>query len=550
MNRFFLIWMACAILPQAVNAQSTNEVQWAWSYTYGNGTDYSIANHLAVDNMNNLYVAGLYRGTLTVQSETLLGNPTLDQVFVSKFDSMGTLIWIRGLDWGNYVNAIKVDADNDLRLLCNSGVMVIYNGVDGTPSTYYDIPNSITDPNSPTPFDFVIDFELDTDDNMYILSRTDDDQTWISSTKVSAYATPNNTIVSTLWENTFESGFVAGGGSPCGISLDTNRNVYVSGTTELYDLNLSGTSIVSVPGVSNLFAVKYNSQGDAVWLSSDTMNYVQVLGTELNTIDNSLYLTGFTITEEVFYGDTLSVDTTNQEQIFLMKYDLDGNYDWVKSFPLATKSLSAYSGWGAMGNDLYVTDAGYVYLKGSFTGSIIFFNDTLVEDTMSVVLNTSADDVFVAKLDANGNPIWGKYAGNTGGLGLESGDFWVDPVADILYLVGYWAAPNNLLKSSGPVNSVKNIFMGKEGVPSVIAVDEIAFEGMSLLVYPNPSSGKYIISKAAHSKNINYQILDLNGSVLLAGTFSNDQEALDLSSFGSGIYFLKTDLGTTKLVKN
>lgn len=342
MKTLFVI-ATCILLPTLSISQINNEVTWAWTGTYGNGTDNSVANHLEVDENSNMYVAGVFRGELAIQSDTIWGNPLEDRVFVAKFDSLGTCLWLRKVDWGYFVNNIRLDSDNDLRVLCNSGIMIVYDGMTGAPITYYNIPNSITDFNSPAPFGQVIDFRLDTDDNMYLVSRVEDSQALMTSARVDVYSTPNDTISSTLWTRSFE----VGGFGPIGagaISLDTNRNVYLTGTTDSYDLTLAGTTITGTPGTTVLFAAKYNAQGDAVWISTNPLMFAEFIANEVNTIDNSLYVTGYTIVTEVFYNDTLVMDTTNQQQIFVMKYDLDGTNQWAKAFPLATKTLKTYAG--------------------------------------------------------------------------------------------------------------------------------------------------------------------------------------------------------------
>ncbi|MFT6922835.1 MAG: hypothetical protein ACJA1C_001842 [Crocinitomicaceae bacterium] len=551
MRKGIVVWIVFLVCTTVSMAQQNNEIQWAWSNTYGNGNANSIANHLEVDDSSNMYIAGVFRGELIVQTDTIYGNPNEDRVFVAKFDSLGTLQWIRKIDWGYYVNQIRLDSDNDLRVLCNAGVMIVYNGMNGVPITYYGVPNSISDSNSATPFGVVIDFKLDAADNVYFLSRFEDMNTFETSSYVAVFASPNDTISGLIWEDYINIGFMGPAG-PGGLALDDGNNVYVTGTTDFAVLSLVGVDVVSTPqpGVE-LFAVKYNTQGDAIWLTTDEMGFAEVMATEVNTVDSSLYISGYTVIDEVFFGDTLLLDSTNQQQIYLMKFDLEGNNEWAKAFPLETKSLKNFVGasWGAMGTDIQLSDSGYVYLKGSFTGSIIFYNDTLVEDTSSVIVGSISDDAFIAKLDQNGNPIWGKYAGNQGGQGLETGDFYVDAAQDVLYLVGYWAAPNNLFKMATPTNSVKNIFLGKEGEPSSVSVEEISAEGITLLVYPNPSTGVYHVSKPPNTGSFEYSVIDIQGNLVLSGALIKNMESIDLTDMSNGMYFLKTELGSMKMLK-
>ncbi len=531
----------------AQSNQSTTVVDWAWTNVYGNQAN-SVANHVVVDDSLNLYVSGTFSGTMIVENDTIYAPVNDNRVFVSRFDQYGNLDWIRRIDWGNYVNMIRLGADNDLYVLCNSNTMIVYDGFSGQPVTYYNLPN----PSGNT--QVVQDFEIDASNNMYVVTQLEDNTNWVAYCNVSAYSVSGGSISTTLWAKDFAIGTAPLDGIVRSIALDTNNNVYISGTSSGYQLDLSGGTITGTPGAPgyHLFAAKYDAQGDALWLDTLPTFYTEQFGLEVNTMDNSLYMTGYQITNEIFYTDTLAMDTTNQQQIYLVKYDLDGNYNWSKAFPLATKTQKTYpnASWGASGTHLSLTDSGYVYLKGIFTGSIIFESDTLVEDTTTVVLGSIADDVFIAKLDPNGNPLWGKYAGNSGGIGYETGGFWIDSENDIMYLVGYYTDSNNVNKSSmSPTSSVKNIFIGREGEPNVASFSEIPYSGNTLLVYPNPSSGVYYVSKTSQTGNIRYQILDIRGNIMTAGTLKANKEAIDLSEFAPGMYFLTTDQGSVKLLK-
>jgi hypothetical protein len=65
----------------------------------------------------------------------------------------------------------------------------------------------------------------------------------------------------------------------------------------------------------------------------------------------------------------------------------------------------------------------------------------------------------------------------------------------------------------------------------------------NLDVYPNPSSGVFIINGLA--ANQTYQVVNTTGQVILEGQANN----IDLSSFDSGIYFLNTENSSIKLIR-
>ena len=62
---------------------------------------------------------------------------------------------------------------------------------------------------------------------------------------------------------------------------------------------------------------------------------------------------------------------------------------------------------------------------------------------------------------------------------------------------------------------------------------------LNLKVYPNPTSDFLTLETGQSELNeMQYQILDLKGSVLENSNFNNNLERLDFTSYSSGIYFI------------
>jgi len=87
----------------------------------------------------------------------------------------------------------------------------------------------------------------------------------------------------------------------------------------------------------------------------------------------------FTLTSSVF------------NDIFIAKMDVNGNWLWAKK---AGGSSSEY------GTAIAIDGNGNCYVTGFFTGTSIFGETSLI--------SSGSADIFIAKLDSNGNWLWAK----------------------------------------------------------------------------------------------------------------------------------------------
>lgn len=93
-----------------------------------------------------------------------------------------------------------------------------------------------------------------------------------------------------------------------------------------------------------------------------------------------------------FGNDTL---TASGEDLFLVKYDVNGDFIWVKQIK---ENLAG----GNSSSSVSINNAGEVYVAG-------YFNDTLSFGIIKLI-STSSYNSYIAKYDANGNFIWAKQA--------------------------------------------------------------------------------------------------------------------------------------------
>ncbi|MCH8555509.1 MAG: SBBP repeat-containing protein, partial [Schleiferiaceae bacterium] len=144
---------------------------------------------------------------------------------------------------------------------------------------------------------------------------------------------------------------------------------------------------------------------------SQTLEWAQQFGGTGNNIGNAVavdgagnvYVTGFfreTIDFDPGPG-TFNLTSAGNNDVYITKLDPMGNLLWAKRF-------------GGAGNDIgfaiFVDDAGNVYTTGSFRGNVDFDPGP----NTFFLLSDGEDDVFVSKLNTNGDFLWAKRIGGTG----------------------------------------------------------------------------------------------------------------------------------------
>lgn len=165
-----------------------------------------------------------------------------------------------------------------------------------------------------------------------------------------------------------------------GLVVDSDGNSYVTGSKN-FAMTLR----------------KYNPAGELLW--SQQQSY-QTRGHAIALDDsNYLYVTGYFV-YEVTFGDSVDLTGEGEEDIFLARFDEEGELLWVKQAGGAAETNE-----NDRGNAIAVDDESNVYVAGSYEGPASF-------DTMTINGNGKMD-LFVAKYDAAGNIIWLRHAGNT-----------------------------------------------------------------------------------------------------------------------------------------
>ena len=118
-------------------------------------------------------------------------------------------------------------------------------------------------------------------------------------------------------------------------------------------------------------------------------------------LDNSgnIYITGWFMETAIFGSDTLT--SKGEMDIFVAKLNANGNWEWA--------AQAGGIGWDS-GFGIAVDDVGNSYITGFFSETA-FFNSGPISSSGNTLISTDEKDIFVAKIDADGNWIWVVQAG-------------------------------------------------------------------------------------------------------------------------------------------
>lgn len=197
-----------------------------------------------------------------------------------------------------------------------------------------------------------------------------------------------------------------GGFNPCvsGIAAMPDGSVVMTGVFS-NDADFGGGNTLTGPN-NAFFVAKYTAAGSFEW--ARTATGTSHAGSVVEPLSDGSVIIAGRFTTDVTFGALpgLNTATSGYAGFFIVKYDSSGNPVWSKGYTGANTSVYPYA--------MSILPDGSSFITGGFNGTAVFGATTL---------NTAGGfDVFFAKLDSSGLPVWAKKFGGTGsdlGLGIS-----------------------------------------------------------------------------------------------------------------------------------
>ena len=172
------------------------------------------------------------------------------------------------------------------------------------------------------------------------------------------------------------------------IAVDSNGNIFSGGHFFAY-IDLGGGRIDTIPTSEDFYVAKYNKNGVYLWdytNGSDRFDYI--LSIDVDQFGN-VYAAGY-FDHSIDFG--ISTETATGYDAFVMKLNQDGVIKWVYH-PDNNVHMIAY--------DIKLDKDRNSYIVGYFIGTTDFHDQ--------VINSVGGEDIYVVKLDENGNFQWAKH---------------------------------------------------------------------------------------------------------------------------------------------
>ena len=423
----------------------------------GPGSSSSTPAAVKVDKQNNVYVTGIFTGTVDFDPSAAVFNLTSTggtyDTYIAKYTPAGALIWAKGFG-GNgldQVNGMSLDDngnptvigqfDADMDADPGPGVAILHNngGNDGF-IVHFDTNGKFLwgkDVGGPST-DYGDKVESDHQGNVIAVLQYNASVTVGSNTYTSAgnfngliiKYDPNGNI---LWSiNLSDSG-----DTECRyIATDANNNLFITGAFG-NDVNFNplGTSHVINGNGNSTFLAKYTPAGILTWVQ-------QINGSVTNNNSNlyvnsqdEVYVDGpFNAT--ITFSNGTSLNPVGTRDIFLSKFGADGTFQIARDVGGSGASLYNY-GMAESSDD-------NIYISGFFNGSVDFDPSAA---SVALVHDHGYQDLFLAKFDPDLNYKWAISAGSSNCNQTLGRNVAVDHNNDVL-LVGTFCSTVNFDASS------------------------------------------------------------------------------------------------------
>lgn len=338
-------------------------------------------NSIITDGAGNIYAAGYFHDTVDFDpgAGVLNLNGEISQAtFIVKYNSSGSVAWAKEF-LHSYPYSITIDS--------SASIYVTGSFID---SSDFDPGNGVHILHSSGSRDIFI-LKLDSSGNF-------------------------------IWANSIGGSVDDNGFSIC---MSNSNSICVAGEfgdTVDFDPGSGITDLISSANPDG-YVARYDLSGNLIWAKSFSgTGFNNNVSVTTDNLGNIISIGGFVGTTDFDPGATTFNITSGPWDMFISKLNSNGNFIWAKQF--AGNDFSNV-------NHVVIDQSNNIYVTGSFDGTFDFDPDAGVANLIS----NGGDDLYLCKLNSNGNFIWVKQIGSAN---QQSGTSMVIDHSNRICLTGYF----------------------------------------------------------------------------------------------------------------
>ncbi|PIQ29560.1 MAG: hypothetical protein COW63_12475, partial [Bacteroidetes bacterium CG18_big_fil_WC_8_21_14_2_50_41_14] len=434
------------ILLSSTFAQSPLSVKWLKN---SKGSGWDLVSDMVIDNKNNVYLVGNYTTKATKDNLSIASNK---DIFIAKFNSLGTQIWVRQIKTKSYCHVNSIQFDNSGKLLINGyfskeikfGPNAL-NALKGN-DAFFAVMDTMGN------FQFVKQISGHFNGSpIFIKSRNTDDGYWFAGSYSGSLIIDNKIFEGSHPLDIFIGGFNQKGELDKFLLLNGNGEdqlqdflvdslgyLHITGSFE-QNLSVENNQLKSV-GRADAFLICLDNDLHLI-RSKQIGGFFDDTGRKLRLDNEQNLIWAGSFADEVILSKKQELHSNGNLDVFVCKYNSDGDLLWFDQL-------------GGPGNE-YVSSIAInryssIYLAGNFRGPINK-NETKIESDHS-------SDVFIAKYLENGDF---QYLESFGGTNSDYARQLEIDTSNYLYLTGNFKDYFLALKDSTSNASDEDYFLAQ-----------------------------------------------------------------------------------------
>lgn len=526
------------------------DFEWARS---ASGTELDNGEKVAVDGNGNVYATGYFTSsTLSFGSIILTkepGNSSSSAVFLAKYDPSGNVLWAisAGGNEEDVSNGIATDANGNVCITggfmsdsITFGATTLYNA---TTNQAEDVFVAKFDPDGDllwarsgagtggTARDVGNAIAVDGNGNVYACGHFRSQSLVFGSAVLANEGQADAFIVKydPMGNVEWARSEAGGGGDFCtGLAADAIGNVYASGRYYSNSITIGTTTLTNVNNNHDLFIAKYDTDGNPLWAKGGSSNGDDWMPSLAVDADGNLIATGWFGTFPITFGP-FTIPNSGSTDIFIVKYDPDGEELWA---------IGGGEAFAEESRSIAVDGSGNIYVTGRF-GTTITLGSITINSSLS-------GNAFIAKYDPDGIAVWAIGAGGTdeeGGSGIAVGG------DDDVYITGSFDSPSVPFNQDTLVNSSPDdVFIAKLGL--IITGVEESRPHAGVRVSPNPTTDRMTVRTSASLRNATITVIDASGHAVKVIPGVNGREiSIPVDDLSVGPYVLQIAQGDSWIAR-